>query len=349
MRKLGAITMKTTGSIVALLCGALCATANAAEVTVRNDSLDALGSAAIVWGFVPGEKAASWLTSPCNGSVRAVQIFWRSPSGGSALSVQDRIEIFRSGAFPTPGAPALTLEGPALTDGVLNEYRYLDENQTIPLVVPVNINETFVVAFTFLETQLQSIEPSLARDTNGIQPNRNAIYADLGSSFVWFNASTLGVTGDWIIRAVVDCAVGPQEADVGADLDASAPQYTAGQPLNYTIVIDNDGPVNAPNVTIVDVFPPGFASPSWSCTATGGGTCTASGNGNITQIVSLPVGGAVSYAVNGMITPAANGPLVNTVTAVVGGGVTDPVAANNIASLTLDAATVGQDFANGFE
>jgi len=47
---------------------------SAAEQTVKNDSLTNLSSAVIVQGFSSGEKAACWLTSPCNGDLRAVQI-----------------------------------------------------------------------------------------------------------------------------------------------------------------------------------------------------------------------------------------------------------------------------------
>jgi hypothetical protein len=48
---------------------------------------------------------------------------------------------------------------------------------------------------------LNSGTPSVARDDDGnITPNRNFIFASGGS---WFESSALGVTGDWIIRAVV--------------------------------------------------------------------------------------------------------------------------------------------------
>ena len=53
----------------------------AAEVTIKNDSLTDFGGAAIIWGFAAGEMAGSWLTSPCDGNLVAVQIFWRSPTG----------------------------------------------------------------------------------------------------------------------------------------------------------------------------------------------------------------------------------------------------------------------------
>jgi len=138
------------------------AVAGAVEVTVRNDSLQDFGTATIVWGFVLGEKAASWLTSPCDGTVVAVQVFWSSPTGGTGVSLQDSIQIYRGGAFPVPGPLAVEIGGPVLTDGVINEWRYLDENNTIPLVVTVQENETFVVAFTFADLISPDPQPPVA-------------------------------------------------------------------------------------------------------------------------------------------------------------------------------------------
>jgi hypothetical protein len=46
--------------------------AHAAEVTIQNDALTDFGTAVIVTGFIAGGGAGSWLTSPCDGSLRAV-------------------------------------------------------------------------------------------------------------------------------------------------------------------------------------------------------------------------------------------------------------------------------------
>ena len=98
----------------ALLTASIGFGAQAAEVTVKNDSLTNFGSAVIITGFAAGEKAASWLTSPCNGNLRAVQVFWRSQTGGSPVVIHLAIEISRSGTFPIPGALAQAINGPVL-------------------------------------------------------------------------------------------------------------------------------------------------------------------------------------------------------------------------------------------
>jgi uncharacterized repeat protein (TIGR01451 family) len=332
-----------------LLAACMALPAQAAEVTVKNDSLSDFGTAVIVGGFVTGEKAASWLTSPCNGNLRAVQVFWRSASGTTGETIHSAIEISRNGTFPTPGTLAQEIGGPVLTDGVLNEFRYLDENQAVPLIVPVTANETFVIALVF-DTPIAAADPSVVRDTDGNQSGRNSLLADLGGTFIWFNSSTLGVQGDWVIRGVIDCAVGPQEADVGVEAMTTPAEYTAGQALTYTIGIDNAGPVASPTTTIVDIFPAAFTAPSWTCSGTGGATCTASGSGNLTTNVNLPVGGAVTFSVSGSVAPGTTGLLTNSVTAVVGGSVTDPVSGNNTATTNTAAASVSVlIFENGFE
>jgi len=337
----------TTGCLLAAM---LATAAPAAEVTVRNDSLDNNSSGTIQAGFVAAEKAAAWLTSPCGGNIVAAQIFWRSQNGGAARSIEDSIDIYRSGTFPTPGDLAQEIGGPALTDGVMNEFRYLDENNTIPLSVPVTQGETFVLALTFADAPDPSVGPSVVDDDDGIMPNRNAIYASLGGGqFGWFSNSTLGVTGDWVIRAVIDCQTSSNSADVNVSISADPPQYTAGSALTYTITIANAGPGSASGTTVVDSFPAAFTGPTWTCAGSGGGTCAASGSGTIAQTVALPAGGSVVYIARGTVAANASGTLTNTATAVVAPPASDPDTSNNTATLDVTPASSDTIFANGFD
>ncbi|UXI67409.1 DUF11 domain-containing protein [Tahibacter amnicola] len=312
----------------------LYSSAQGTEVTVKNDSLTDNTNAVVVSGFVAGEAAASWLTAPCAGDIRAIQMYWRSASGGSGTTIGNAIEILRGGTFPVPGSVAATIGGPVLTDSVMNEYRYLDENNTIPLSVPVSQGENFVVAFSFLETP-PAPGPSVVRDTDGILSGRNALLASVGGSFIWFDSAALGLSGDWVIRAVLDCPVVAQNADVSVTMSASAPGYTAGASLSYTVVVANAGPSAAGNTSVVDIFPGAFGSIAWTCTASGGASCTSGGTGNITQVVSLPAGSQLTYAINGNVLATTTGVLSNSATAVVGGPAADPNSANNTATLEL--------------
>jgi len=329
---------------------AVAVTAAADEVTVQNDSLNNGSDGVIVTGFAAGEGAAAWLTSPCDGAVVAAQIFWLSQSGGTGTTLGNTIIVYRSGDFPDPGAPAAEIDGPVLTDGVINEYRYLDENNTVPLIVPVTENETFVVAFTFLDPPPNLIGPSLVRDTNGITPGANALYGDIGLGLQWYDAADLNITGDWVIRAVVDCQTVSTDADVSVALSADPAQYTPGAALTYTLTVANAGPAAAANTTVVDAFPAAYTGVSWTCAASGGASCEASGSGTIAGNVSLPSGGEVVYTVTGTVAPGTTGVLTNSATAVVGAPATDPDATNNTASIDTDEASDDDlIFSDGFD
>ena len=318
----------------------------AAEVTVKNDNLTDFSAGVIQAGFVAGEKAATWLTSPCAGNIVALQVFWRSFSGTTGQLLGGSIDIHRAGTFPTPGPLALEVAGPLLTDGVLNEYRYIDDNSTIPISVPVIQGETFVVSYEFSENPPVS-GPSVVNDADGIQPNRNAIYARLApNSFVWFDSATLGVTGDWVVRAIVDCQTATAQADVSAAIAANPGAYTPGAALAYTITIANAGP-SAAGVVVVDTFPVTYIAPVWTCAVTGAATCTAGGNGNITDFANLAAGAQVVYTVNGSIAPGTTGTLSNSVV-VVSTTVVDPNESNNTATSNL-APDTDRIFAHGFD
>ncbi len=179
---------------------------SAAEITVQNDSLLPGDDGNIQAGFVGSESAAVWLTAPCDGNIVAIQVFWRSLTGGTAQVLGEWIKVYDGGAFPQPGAELELLEGPLLTDGVLNEFRFLDEFSTVPISIPVTAGQTFVVSYKFSEAPDPFNGPSLVTDVNGCQPGKNAIEAQgLG----WISSCLLGVTGDFVIRAVVDCGALP--------------------------------------------------------------------------------------------------------------------------------------------
>lgn len=198
-----------TRSKVLRLLLALVSTAlpsGAAEMTVKNDSVTDFSQVAVQAGFAASEQAAAWLTSPCNGNIVAVQVFWRSLLGGAPAAFGDSIRIYQAGTFPVPGTQLEVLVAPLLNDGFLNEYRFLDENNTIPLMVPVMENQVFVVSFRF-DSAPPLTGPSVVTDIDGCQAGKNGLFAIPPSS--WFSACSLGVSGDFVLRAVVDCSVNP--------------------------------------------------------------------------------------------------------------------------------------------
>ena len=117
--------------------------------------------------------------------------------------------------FRSPGTVLQLLEGPVMTPGGFNEFRFLDENQTIPINVPVTAGQNFYIALEFFNpTNVGGGGPSVVRDVDGCQAGRNVLFAPgLGG---WLNFCTF-LAGDLAIRAVVDC----QDA-TGACCDVNA-------------------------------------------------------------------------------------------------------------------------------
>ncbi len=201
------MSMKTTMFTRFLALGAVLAlsgTARADEVEVRIDGLEEGEEATICPCFAAGEEAAVWLTSPCDGNIVALQIFWRSFLGGANPSIEDSIRVYNGGTFPNPGSLKEELLAPALLDGGLNEFRYEDENQTIPISIPVSAGEEFVVSLKFFNDS-STFNPSILFDSDGVTPNKNAVKVN-GNT--WRSNEFLGVSGDWIIRVIVDCQGG---------------------------------------------------------------------------------------------------------------------------------------------
>jgi uncharacterized repeat protein (TIGR01451 family) len=113
---------------------------------------------------------------------------------------------------------------------------------------------------------------------------------------------------------------------------------TAGQPVVYTIVVQNLGPDLVGGATVSDVLPALLQGATWTCAASPGSSCTPAGSGSINDTVNLLVSGTASYVVTATVDPAASGSLVNTASVAVPLGVLDPNLANNSAT-DVDAIT----------
>ncbi len=235
--------------VAQVICGLLCMTnsARAVEITVQNDSFVSGGPAVIVGDFVPGEEAGARLTSPCNGTIVAVQIGWLS-SGGASPTIEQAIHIYNGATFPTPGAQLALLEAPLMTPGALNEFRYLDEQQSIPLSVPVTAGQQFYVTLEFANaTDVLGGSASVFRDVNGCQPGKNVLFAIPGG---WLNFCIF-LTGDLVIRAVIDCpaATGACCLPSGTCSDAQTLQQCQAQAGTYQGDNSNCSGVNCPQPT----------------------------------------------------------------------------------------------------
>lgn len=191
--------MTYTTAVLGLLGACL---AWAGEIVVKNDSFQNGGNAVVVGDFIPGEEAGARLTSPCDGAIVAVQIGWLAQNGAPGASLERFIHIYDGATFPSPGAELQLLEAPLLTPGFLNEFRYIDEDQLIPLNVPVTAGQQFYVTLEFDNpTDIANGSASVFRDPSGCTPGGNVLYAIPGG---WFNFCVF-ISGDLVIRAVIEC------------------------------------------------------------------------------------------------------------------------------------------------
>ena len=87
------------------------------------------------------------------------------------------------------------LLGPVFTEGAFNDV-------ALEPPLPIHQGQVVVVLYQFFEGPPIN-GPSLVTDVNGCQAGKNSIFAIPPSA--WFSACALGVTGDFAIRAVVDC------------------------------------------------------------------------------------------------------------------------------------------------
>lgn len=167
----------------------------ASEITIQNDSNTGFSPCTC---FLAGEEVASWLTSPCAGTITKVQIGWGSMFGGGPDLIEMEVHLYRSGTFPQTGVEITSGEvtGPTLVDGVINEFDVSAVNAT------VTAGETFVASLELLNTSAP-MGPAPLFDGDGCQAGLNAVFVLPGG---WTDACPAGVAGDWVIRAVVDCA-----------------------------------------------------------------------------------------------------------------------------------------------
>lgn len=188
-----------------------------AQVELKNDGFDGMGAAAFEGGFVTGEIAASRFTAP-PGMFRVEKIrFLFGPGGGltdvtlriwddNATDVIPGLEHYMGDFMITPSTSAL---------------------QEIDLLPAggVVLTGSFRVGIEFN----MDAPPGIARDTDGtVAMDRNFIRAD---TIGWKESWELGVSGDWILRAVGRTVGGAEPAPEAApEPPADAPVEPPAEP-----------------------------------------------------------------------------------------------------------------------
>ncbi len=131
-------------------------------------------------------------------------------------------------------------------------------------------------------------------------------------------------------RAEETTEVIPRPLDLAIGKDNGTTRLVRGGSTTYTIVVTNDGLIDAKGALVTDSFPAKqLTDVRWTCAASGGAVCTASSSGDINDRVNIPVGGAATYTVAADVLPCAPGRLVNTASVIPPAGVVDAKPDNN--------------------
>lgn len=119
------------------------------------------------------------------------------------------------------------------------------------------------------------------------------------------------------------------EADLSISKTDNTTEHTAGMPLDYVIVVGNNGPSAVSDAEVMDNFQAPLQNCTWTSAATGGATGNSSASGALlNDVLDMPVGSTVTYNITCDTDPSAVGTVSNTAT-VNSASATDPNAGND--------------------
>jgi MYXO-CTERM domain-containing protein len=208
-----------------LLVSAAVPTRASAETELKIDGFSTGQSADLQGRFADGEIGAVRLGAPEGGrQLLAVRLLY----GGVAQTRTVTLRVWDdSGGATAPGA--MLYEGDFQLTGAndaMQELSVAGESVFVPAQFRVGIEVQG-------STPHQEVGlPGIARDDDGtIAADKNFLLADVGGTFMWFRSQALGLTGDWIIRAVIADAGGTPDAGTGGpDASSGGPDAGSGGP-----------------------------------------------------------------------------------------------------------------------
>lgn len=187
---------------------------------VRNDSVDDGGAVLVCPCFVRDEIPMTIFDTPSSTSATLgeVQILWASLIGGPNLSTESAIIVYSMNqdgpVDPATFTEIFRFDDPQLRKGVLNIFDFRAADIDLP-------ERRFGVGLEIRNDQTAFgglFSPSVCSDldghNNGTNTIRNWVYVVNDG---WASSQSLGVTGDWVIRTVVEAC------DPGLNLSALRP------------------------------------------------------------------------------------------------------------------------------
>ncbi len=163
--------------------------------------------------FAAGEEAGVFLEAPASHypiEILRIGVGWGSQQGGAFQTVEDALHIYEGASLPNIGGPTFSAFAPQMTDGFINEF-----DVTSGVGDRIIDSGPFLVTLKFFNANVNMLTaPSVVHDNQGCIPGKNVIKAVPFSGGVpagWYDACTLGVSGNWIFHVVyrrVNCGPG---------------------------------------------------------------------------------------------------------------------------------------------
>jgi MYXO-CTERM domain-containing protein len=175
-----------------------------ADVELQNDGFTSGGQAVFQSGFAPGEAGASRFVAPASTQQLLKVHFLFGGTDPSTRTITLQVWDDTAGT-DAPGTQLYSADFQVTgSQTAMQEIDVTADNIMVPM--------QFRVGLQFMDNMVQTI----ARDADGINASKNFIL-----SGTWFKSNSLGLTGDWILRAVVTTAAGGgPDAGVGGGGDA---------------------------------------------------------------------------------------------------------------------------------
>ncbi|MCC6807787.1 MAG: hypothetical protein IT381_10205 [Deltaproteobacteria bacterium] len=131
----------------------------------------------------------------------------------------------------------------------------------------------------------------------------------------------------------------PQLTDLAVALANVPATVELGAPMTFAVIASNASAAAAVGASISVPLPAPFSSVTWTCTAMGDALCpAASGSGTIAAVARIGALSSLTFAVTATIAvDAAASPITTSASVNVTSSI-DPVAANNVANLSLPVA-----------
>lgn len=171
--------------------------------------------------FAISEEAGVVFEAPANHypiQIIKVGIGWGSQQGGSPNSLEDSILIYQGG-LPQPGGPLsqplAVISSPQMVDGVISVF---DLPQVPDPVIVQSGKFTVTLKFANPNTPPPTGLPSMVHDGAGCTPQRNVLrVAAPFLPFGWYDACSLGVSGNWVFQVVYRRVLCPCPGDYNND------------------------------------------------------------------------------------------------------------------------------------